>query len=191
VVRISALESLLLRGGNSKIACVLLLLIAESVAAQGAWTFEDRHYYDPLIAGVRAPNISALALAYAARMNFMIKKDSPRRVWDIDVGGELPIAGWEKSAVSGHVGAGTFGWGAWLVIDFHTIEDFVDESAPIVNADARNMQNFSLLKSAGRSRKPVLLKRGMSATLEELFLSAEYIMSEGNFEVMFTALAAW
>ena len=46
------------------------------------------------------------------------------------------------------------------------------------------MQNFSLLKAAGRARKPVLLKRGMAATLEELLLSAEYIMSEGNYNVM-------
>jgi len=46
------------------------------------------------------------------------------------------------------------------------------------------MQNFSLLKAAGRARKPVLLKRGMSATLEELLLSAEYIMAEGNYNVI-------
>src|SRR3954452_24122043 len=46
------------------------------------------------------------------------------------------------------------------------------------------MQNFSLLRTAGRARKPVLLKRGMSATLEELLLSAEYIMSEGNYNVI-------
>src|SRR5881397_2059422 len=46
------------------------------------------------------------------------------------------------------------------------------------------MQHFALLKSAGRARKPVLLKRGMSATLEELLLSAEYIMSEGNYNVI-------
>jgi 3-deoxy-7-phosphoheptulonate synthase len=46
------------------------------------------------------------------------------------------------------------------------------------------MQNFSLLKAAGRSGKPILLKRGMSATLEELLLAAEYIMSEGNYDVI-------
>jgi hypothetical protein len=120
-----------------KIVCGLLLLIAESVAAQGLWTFEDRHYYDPLIAGVRDAHVSALALAKATRMDFMIENDSPRRVWDIDVGGELPIVGWERTSDAGHVGAGTLGWGTWLVIDFHMIEDFVDESAPIVNTDYR------------------------------------------------------
>src|SRR5438045_8366665 len=61
---------------------------------------------------------------------------------------------------------------------------WVAEVADIVQIGARNMQNFSLLKSAGRARIPVLLKRGMSATLEELLLSAEYIMSEGNYNVI-------
>ncbi|HET7436324.1 MAG TPA: 3-deoxy-7-phosphoheptulonate synthase [Thermoanaerobaculia bacterium] len=60
----------------------------------------------------------------------------------------------------------------------------VEQYADCIQIGARNMQNFSLLKTAGRSRKPVLLKRGMSATLEELLLSAEYIMSEGNYNVI-------
>ncbi len=54
----------------------------------------------------------------------------------------------------------------------------------ILQVGARNMQNFTLLKELGRSDKPVLLKRGMSATLDELLMSAEYIMSEGNENVM-------
>ena len=49
---------------------------------------------------------------------------------------------------------------------------------------ARNMQNFSLLRRAGRSRKPVLLKRGMSSTLEEFLMAAEYILAEGNYNVI-------
>jgi 3-deoxy-7-phosphoheptulonate synthase len=61
----------------------------------------------------------------------------------------------------------------------------VDQYADCIQIGARNMQNFSLLKAAGKARKPVLLKRGMSATLEELLLSAEYIMSEGNYNVIF------
>ncbi|MDQ6801109.1 MAG: 3-deoxy-7-phosphoheptulonate synthase [Acidobacteriota bacterium] len=60
----------------------------------------------------------------------------------------------------------------------------VDRYADCIQIGARNMQNFALLKVAGRARKPVLLKRGMSATLEELLLSAEYIMSEGNYNVI-------
>ena len=62
--------------------------------------------------------------------------------------------------------------------------DLVARYADVIQIGARNMQNFALLKSAGRARKPVLLKRGMAATLEELLLSAEYIMAEGNLGVI-------
>ena len=58
--------------------------------------------------------------------------------------------------------------------------DQVVEVADIVQIGARNMQNYSLLKHAGRAGKPVLLKRGLSATIQELLLSAEYILAEGN-----------
>jgi 3-deoxy-7-phosphoheptulonate synthase len=58
--------------------------------------------------------------------------------------------------------------------------DVVAEYADIVQIGARNMQNFSLLRRAGRAGKPVLLKRGMAATLNELLLSAEYVLAEGN-----------
>ncbi len=61
---------------------------------------------------------------------------------------------------------------------------WVAEVADIVQIGARNMQNFSLLKAAGRAKKPVLLKRGMSATIEELLLSAEYLLAEGNHDVI-------
>ena len=62
--------------------------------------------------------------------------------------------------------------------------DLVEKYADVIQIGARNMQNFSLLKSAGRTRKPVLLKRGMSATLDEFLMAAEYIMSEGNYNVI-------
>ncbi|HEY8196271.1 MAG TPA: 3-deoxy-7-phosphoheptulonate synthase [Gemmatimonadales bacterium] len=58
--------------------------------------------------------------------------------------------------------------------------DYVAEVADIIQLGARNMQNYSLLKRAGRSGKPILLKRGLSATIQELLLSAEYILAEGN-----------
>ncbi|HXC43879.1 MAG TPA: 3-deoxy-7-phosphoheptulonate synthase [Candidatus Dormibacteraeota bacterium] len=61
--------------------------------------------------------------------------------------------------------------------------DLVEEYADMIQIGARNMQNFSLLKRAGRASKPVLLKRGMSATLEEFLMAAEYILSEGNYNV--------
>ncbi len=68
-------------------------------------------------------------------------------------------------------------------IDVETF-DLVEDYADCVQIGARNMQNFSLLRRAGRSRRPVLLKRGMSSTLEELLMAAEYILSEGNYQVI-------
>jgi 3-deoxy-7-phosphoheptulonate synthase len=67
-------------------------------------------------------------------------------------------------------------------IDNESLE-LVEKYADVIQIGARNMQNFSLLKRAGRSKKPVLLKRGMSATLEEFLMAAEYVMSEGNYNV--------
>ncbi len=62
--------------------------------------------------------------------------------------------------------------------------DLVAKYADIIQIGARNMQNFNLLKEVGRIKKPVLLKRGMSSTVKELLMSAEYILSEGNFNVI-------
>lgn len=62
--------------------------------------------------------------------------------------------------------------------------DLVERYADVIQIGARNMQNFSLLRRAGRSRLPVLLKRGLSATLEEWLLAAEYVMAEGNYNVI-------
>jgi 3-deoxy-7-phosphoheptulonate synthase len=62
--------------------------------------------------------------------------------------------------------------------------DLVEKYADVIQIGARNMQNFSLLKRAGRAKKPVLLKRGISATLDEFLMAAEYVMSEGNFNVI-------
>ncbi len=62
--------------------------------------------------------------------------------------------------------------------------DLVEQYGDIIQIGARNMQNFSLLRRAGRARKPVLLKRGMSSTLDEFLMAAEYILSEGNYQVI-------
>jgi len=62
--------------------------------------------------------------------------------------------------------------------------DHVAEVADIIQIGARNMQNYSLLRRAGRAGKPVLLKRGMAATIQELLLSAEYLLAEGNPDVI-------
>ena len=68
-------------------------------------------------------------------------------------------------------------------VDYESL-DLVERYADVIQIGARNMQNFSLLKRAGRARKPVLLKRGISATLEEFLMSAEYVVSEGNYNVI-------
>lgn len=69
------------------------------------------------------------------------------------------------------------------VMDTRTVE-LVARYADMLQIGARNMQNFDLLKEAGMSKKPVLLKRGLSATISELLLSAEYLLSKGNFKVV-------
>lgn len=68
-------------------------------------------------------------------------------------------------------------------MDEHGV-DMVEKYGDCIQIGARNMQNFSLLKYVGKTRKPVLLKRGLSATLEELLLAAEYVMAEGNYDVI-------
>jgi 3-deoxy-7-phosphoheptulonate synthase len=62
--------------------------------------------------------------------------------------------------------------------------DLVEKYGDVIQIGARNMQNFSLLRRAGRSPLPILLKRGLSATLDEWLLAAEYIMSEGNYQIV-------
>ncbi len=75
-----------------------------------------------------------------------------------------------------------------LLIVTETIDpencDLVEQYADALQVGARNMQNFSLLRRVGRSKLPVLLKRGMSATLDEFLMAAEYILSEGNYNVI-------
>jgi 3-deoxy-7-phosphoheptulonate synthase len=68
-------------------------------------------------------------------------------------------------------------------VDTESIE-LVEDYADCIQIGARNMQNFSLLRRAGRAKKPVLLKRGMSSTLDEFLMAAEYLLSEGNYNVI-------
>jgi 3-deoxy-7-phosphoheptulonate synthase len=77
-----------------------------------------------------------------------------------------------------------FGLGIVTEAVDHESLDLVERYADVIQIGARNMQNFSLLKRAGRSKKPVLLKRGISATLDEFLMAAEYILSEGNYQVI-------
>jgi 3-deoxy-7-phosphoheptulonate synthase len=66
----------------------------------------------------------------------------------------------------------------------HDVFDLVEAYADVVQIGTRNMQNYSLLRRAGRSRKPVVLKRGMAATIEEWLMAAEYILEGGNTQVI-------
>ena len=68
------------------------------------------------------------------------------------------------------------------IMNINTLDLFAD--VDIIQVGARNMQNFDLLKELGKTRKPILLKRGLANTLQELLMSAEYIMSEGNEQVI-------
>jgi len=76
--------------------------------------------------------------------------------------------------------------GLKVVTELMDIRDteLVSKYSDIIQIGARNMQNFNLLKEVGKTRKPILLKRGMSSTIKELLMSAEYILSEGNFNVI-------
>ncbi len=76
--------------------------------------------------------------------------------------------------------------GLKIVTEIMSTDDIeiFDRDVDIIQVGARNMQNFDLLKKLGKLNKPVLLKRGLSATIEEWLMSAEYIMSEGNEQVI-------
>jgi 3-deoxy-7-phosphoheptulonate synthase len=69
------------------------------------------------------------------------------------------------------------------VMNTETLES-VAQVADVLQIGARNMQNFSLLQAVGKLRKPVMIKRGMSATMQELFMAAEYVLALGNYQVM-------
>src|SRR5207248_10664406 len=76
--------------------------------------------------------------------------------------------------------------GVGVVTELMDVEqaDAVEAAADVIQIGARNMQNFSLLKRVGLARKPVLLKRGLAATLEEWVMAAEYVMAGGNYQVV-------
>ena len=70
------------------------------------------------------------------------------------------------------------------IMDVRDVQLFVDKKIDVMQIGARNAQNFNLLKEVGKTKTPILLKRGISGTIDELLMAAEYIMSEGNEKVM-------
>ncbi len=122
---------------------VLLICLVLPAFANGDdkwWAFVDRAYYEPLIAGVREPHLSALALGWATSPAYVETSDTRLRIWDIDAGAEIPIVGWESALPVGgdrRVPNGQFGVGLWIPIDIHVIELFGIKSNPILNTDYR------------------------------------------------------
>ncbi|HEX6938829.1 MAG TPA: DUF1207 domain-containing protein [Longimicrobiales bacterium] len=126
-------------------AGVLLVLAAAGPAAgQGFRLFEDRPTYTPFLADPRAAQINILALAYSDAFPYM-QEPGGRQVWDIGLGKEIPIVGYDF----GPRGAAP-GWSADLVIpvSFHVIEDFKDASNPIINTDYRFSFVLRVLRGA-------------------------------------------
>jgi hypothetical protein len=128
---------------------VSLVLIPPAFGQSQWWGFERRSYYDPLTAGVREPLVAAMALGYGSRVEGQVRKTDPRLIWDIDVGAEMPVFGWESSSVNNQtkrVPEHAIGMGLWIPIDFHLLSDHADNSGPIVNTDYRFGGTFKIEK---------------------------------------------
>ena len=125
-----------------KRAVVLLIVLFTLPAGASSqwWSFSDRNYYVPHTAGVREPQLSAMAVGLGDRVAFQVSDDDPRVIWDIDIGTELPIVGWETSSPVDQmkrVPPGETGIGFWIPVDFHLLLDHSDDSGPPVNTDYR------------------------------------------------------
>ena len=123
---------------RAAVLAVVGVIVAPTVCMGQWWVLEGRRYFDPLPAGVREAQVNALALAMADRVSFLRDDKDPRQVWDIDLGVEMPVLGWESDgSESGTVANGGWGAGGWIFISFHMMEDFIDDSSPIINTDYR------------------------------------------------------
>jgi len=127
------------------LTCPALLCIAITLfAARSAyaqrnlsfWSFKDQPYYEPLKADPRAAKMQLIVPAWAKEFPHS-ETPGNRFAWQITLGRELPIIGWHSDTSSGRVGKGKLGFGFWVPVSFHMIEDFKDESNPIVDTDYR------------------------------------------------------
>lgn len=130
------------------IRALTLVLVFGLVALGGAgpvradsswWFFHDRPYFEPVVADPRAALVKVLFPAFSKSFPFAQHPGDFRLVWDISVGKEIPIFGYDSGmSKAGPLSPGTFGWGFWFPIGFHLIEDLVkDDSSPPVDTDYR------------------------------------------------------
>jgi hypothetical protein len=122
------------------LALFLLGVFAASADAQSngeRWQFADRPYYEPLLAEQRAARTLILFPAWAHEFPHSAEPGT-RFAWQITLGREIPLIGWQSESISQqNLSKGKWGIGLWTPVAFHMIEDFKDESAPIVDTDYR------------------------------------------------------
>ena len=124
---------------NGVVSAVICLAFAGTDTANAqdrVWTFRDLPYYEPLKADPRAARLTLIVPAWAKEFPHSTEPGN-RSVWQITLGRELPILGWRSQTDDGRAGKKEWGVGLWIPVSFHMIEDFKDESAPIVDTDYR------------------------------------------------------
>lgn len=133
---INALITALARGAILSAAIVAFVL--SSTAEAKIWGLEDREYFDPHIAGPREATVKILFPASSPAFPYA-QTEGRRLVWDISLGKEIPLIGYETSSSKyNSLGKGDWGCGLWLPVGFHMIEDLNgDDSSPILDTDYR------------------------------------------------------
>jgi len=125
-------------------ACVGILVGVVGQAMGDGWLFQERGYYDALIAEPRAANINVMFVGWSDEVPYA-QRPGKRQVWDIGLGKEIPVCGWETASSRDEpLGDGDWGVGLWAPVSFHMMEDFLDVSNPILNTDYR----FSVMGKA-------------------------------------------
>lgn len=148
------------RSSVSHIVLLTLWSVVPSTAwTQQIWTLEEQPYFLPFRAAPRAAQISITALASSSEFPFL-QKPGRRRIWDISLGREIPVFGRysdsnqptsaDEDFEGPKLGEGEWWWGVFVPIGFHMVEDFKDDSAPIINTDYRFGASFKYLRGLKR-----------------------------------------
>ena len=164
--------------------------VAESVSISKSYKLTSREFHpmstvidvDGIKIGAGTPVVMAGPCAVESREQLMEAAEIVKKG-----GAEFLRGGAYKPRTSPYAFQGLEEEGLKLVTEVTEVENvaLVSEYADVLQIGARNMQNFSLLKEVGRGQKPVMLKRGLAATIDEWLNAAEYIMNEGNPNVIF------